>query len=235
MNLLKSLVVGLAVVHLTLATSAAATLAPQAPTSPAQHSAPTAAAKPAANPDIRDIRGPIYVSDVPVSLTYLVGAVVLAAALYAAWCWYRAPAKERVKEAHEIALERLEKARALMAPGQAREYSFAVSEITRTYIEARFQERANRRTTEEFLRDLLAREKAGLSAHRAQLEDFLRYCDLAKFARWQFSASDMESMHESARVFILETRPQPAASQKRSLPGAVSPSAGSAQLTHARP
>ena len=94
-----------------------------------------------------------------------------------------------------------------MTEPQAREYSFAVSEITRRYIESRFHERAARRTTEEFLHDLLAKADTPLAAHREQLEDVLNHCDLAKFARWHLSVSDMEAMHASARAFILETRP----------------------------
>jgi hypothetical protein len=135
--------------------------------------------------------------------------LALAAGLYGGWRWFRRERAARAKEPYEIALERLEKARELMQPERAREYSFTVSEITRTYIESRFHERAARRTTEEFLHQLLARADSPLSAHRALLADFLQYCDLAKFAKWQLAAADMESMHESARAFILETRPQP--------------------------
>ena len=96
-------------------------------------------------------------------------------------------------------------------PEHAREYSFAVSEITRRYIEARFHERAARRTTQEFLHNLLAQSEGPLAEHREQLADFLHHCDLAKFARWQLSLPEMESMHESARAFIVETCPQPGA------------------------
>ena len=46
-----------------------------------------------------------------------------------------------------------------------------------------------------------------LAEHRALLEDFLMHCDLPKFARWQLSTAEMESMHESARAFIINTRP----------------------------
>jgi hypothetical protein len=34
-----------------------------------------------------------------------------------------------------------------------------------------------------------------------------------KFARWEASVREMESMLESARVFILDTRPQPEPAQ----------------------
>jgi hypothetical protein len=236
MNFLKTLVF-LVALNLSTAAGFAATLAPAGQPSTAASGAPTVAAQPAANPatatDIHDIRGPISIPYGWLWAAYVAGGMVLAAALYGGWRWYRAQAKERAKEPHEIALERLEKARTLMQPERARDYSFAVSEITRTYIEARFHERANRRTTEEFLYGLLSQANTPLSAHRALLEDFLRHCDLAKFARWTFSLSDMESMHESARAFILETRPRPVASKAQSLNGAT-PLASEPQLTPAR-
>ena len=165
--------------------------------------APAAAAE-----DIRDIRGPISIPYPWLWAAYVAGAIVLAAALYGGWRWYRRRAKERAKTPAELALDRLEQARALMTEETAREYSFAVSEITRRYIEQRFRERAARRTTEEFLHDLLERSDTALAAHRDALEDFLEHCDLAKFARWQLAVADMEAMHGSARAFILDTRPQ---------------------------
>ena len=178
---------------------------------PAASPSATAASQAAqAATDIRDIRGPISIPYGWLWAAYVSGGLVLAAVLYGGWRWYRSQAAERAKLPHEIALERLEKARELMTAERAREYSFAVSEITRVYIEARFHERAARRTTEEFLYDLLARSDTPLSAHRALLEDFLQHCDLAKFARWNLSLPDMESMYASARDFILETQPEPA-------------------------
>ncbi len=202
-----------ATVEPTPAQTVAAPAAAQVPTA-LKPAAPAVAQTAAASEDIRDIHGPI-------SIPY-------------GWRWYRRHAAERAKLPHEIALERLEKARALMTEPQAREYSFAVSEVTRRYIEARFHERAARRTTEEFLHDLLARTDTPLAAYREQLEDVLHHCDLAKFARWQLSVPDMEAMHASARAFILETRPvadaakAPAAgSRNGKIPHTTEP-----QLTH---
>jgi len=96
-----------------------------------------------------------------------------------------------------------------MTADTAREYAFTVSEIIRVYIEQCFGEKAARRTTEEFLSDLLQQTGTPLAQHRRRLEDFLSYCDLMKFARWEATVREMESMLESARVFILDTRPQP--------------------------
>jgi len=142
----------------------------------------------------------------------------LALLAYAAWRWFRR-VKSISKSAHELALERLEKARALMVPDKAREFSIEVSEIVRSYIEARFQVRAAHQTTEEFLHDLLEPSDALLAGHQELLADFLHHCDLAKFARWVLSVEEMEKMHDSARAFVVETgKPVAAPSPKNSAP-----------------
>jgi hypothetical protein len=184
-----------------------------APSGPVHLPSPAAAQQSAASPvqaeDIHDIRGPISIPYEYLWAAYLVGGLAAAAALYGAWRLYRNRAKERAKLPFEIALEKLEAARALMVDHKVREYAFTVSEIIRVYIEQRFGEKAARRTTEEFLSDLLKQTETPLAQHRRRLEDFLGYCDLMKFARWEASVREMESMHESARTFIIETRPQP--------------------------
>jgi hypothetical protein len=248
MNFPKTLLL-LVVLNLTVATefACAATIQPPAASkqpaavpagapvlaAPSSSPAPASARSAGAPEDIRDIRGPISIPYGWLWAAYLAGAVALAAAIYGGWQWYCRRAAERAKLPHEIALERLERARALMTESQAREYSFAVSEITRRYIEARFHERAARRTTEEFFHDLLAQTDTPLANHRGQLEDVLNHCDLAKFARWQLSVPDMEAMHASARAFILETRPAdrgeaPADGTREN----VDPRPTEAQLTH---
>jgi len=184
---------------------------PVNPTSQVASPAPAPAVPPSANPaeDIHDIRGPISIPYQWLWAAYLLGGLILAALLFAFWRWFRGRVKIKARLPYEIALDRLEAARALMTESQVREYAFAVSEIIRSYIEQRFGERAARRTTEEFLSDLLRQTGTPLAVHRALLEDFLNHCDLPKFARWQLSVAEMESMHGSARTFILETRPQP--------------------------
>jgi hypothetical protein len=179
---------------------------------------PTASAKPApaattntATADIRDIRGPKYIPSPWLWPAWFGGALALGALGYAAWRRSRHTlAKARLP--YEIALDQLEEARVLMQPENAREFSIAVSEIVRNYIEDRFQVLAARRTTEEFLYDLLESSDALLASHRALLADFLIHCDLAKFARWILSVEEMEDMLQSARTFVIETA-KPAATE----------------------
>jgi hypothetical protein len=93
-----------------------------------------------------------------------------------------------------------------------REFSIAISDIVRRYIEDEFKITATHRTTEEFLRDLLGSSNASLAAHRNLLAQFLEQCDLAKFAGVGLSVRIMESLHQSARSFVIESsKPLPAA------------------------
>jgi hypothetical protein len=159
--------------------------------------------------DIRDIHGVLSIPYQWLWAAYVLLGLVVAVLFFAIWRWFSRRPKARVKAPYEIALDRLEAARALMTEDQVREYAFTVSEIIRSYIEQRFGERAAHRTTEEFLSDLLHHSGSQLVEHRGLLENFLNHCDLPKFARWQLSVREMESMHESARAFISDTRPQP--------------------------
>ena len=173
-------------------------------------SAPTATGTASDDGDIHDIRGVISIPYPILWLLYFLGAAALVAALYYGWRWlHRTIIKPKLP--YEIALERLEAARVLMNEEQVREYAFEVSEVIRNYIEQQFGERARRRTTEEFLSDLLRQTGTPLAEHHALLEDFLNHCDLPKFARWQLSTAEMESMYASAQAFINNTRPGAAA------------------------
>ena len=162
------------------------------------------------NEDIRDIRGPKHIPSPWLWPLWLAGGAALAALLYAAWRWNQRRALIAALLPYEIALAKLEAARALMQPENAREFSITVSEIVRQYIEVRFQVWAARRTTEEFLHDLIDPSDVSLAHHRDLLADFLRHCDLAKFARWVLSAEEMETMLQSARSFVLTTGKLPA-------------------------
>jgi uncharacterized protein YggT (Ycf19 family) len=155
--------------------------------------------------DIRDIRPPIHIPYGWLWAAYVVGGLVLAGVLFAAWRWYRRRDHSRRKLLYELTLDQLEAVRALMEPLKGYQFSIAVSEIVRNYIEQRFQVRAAHRTTQEFLHDLLAESHAALTAHHPLLAEFLEHCDLAKFARWQLSVAQMEAMYQSARTFVIET------------------------------
>jgi len=188
-------------------TSTVAPAAKQATPSVAKASPATPAS--AITEDIRDIRGPKHIPSPWLWPLWLAGGAALAALLYAAWRWNRRRALIAALLPYEIALAKLEEARALMQPENAREFSITVSEIVRQYIEVRFEVWAAHRTTEEFLHDLIDPSDVSLAHHRNSLADFLRHCDLAKFARWILSVEEMETMLQSAHNFVLETGKTP--------------------------
>jgi hypothetical protein len=102
----------------------------------------------------------------------------------------------------------------LMRENNAEPFSLAVSEIVRRFIEEVLPVRAAHRTTDEFLRDLTSLSYLPLAQHRDSLADFLRHCDLAKFARWSLTVSQMEAMLKSAKAFVIDLgQPKPAKTQ----------------------
>ena len=113
------------------------------------------------------------------------------------------------KTAYELALENLEKARALLREDSAMPYSVSVSETIRWYLGQRFQTPSTRRTTEEFLRQMEADPTAHLAEYREQLRSFLQACDLVKFARYQPTLAELERVHERATSFVMATKPMP--------------------------
>jgi hypothetical protein len=171
-----------------------------------------AAADSAPDEDIRDIRGPKYIFPLWQVMSLVAAAVLFAAGGYAWWRRRQRRRAARKLELFEIALQRLDAARALMNPSSVKEYSVAISDVVRQYIEAAMQVTATHRTTEEFLHGLLSSSNAALAAHRGLLADFLSQCDMAKFAGVGLSMQIMESLHRSARSFVIETaKPVPAA------------------------
>ena len=167
------------------------------------------AASGASAEDIRDIRGPQFIAPAWLLPALAAGGAVLALGAYGVWRWQRRRRPAPTRLPFEVALQRLEDLRALMRPESAREFSIAVSDIVRSYIEQGFELTATHRTTEEFLRDLLESPHVALARQRALLSEFLYQCDLVKFAGVSLTLVDMESLHHSACDFVRTTgRPE---------------------------
>lgn len=166
--------------------------------------------------DIRDIRGPVHIPYPWLWAVYLAGGLAGAALAYAIFRLWQKQKPARILLPYEIALGRLERARTLIDAGKSDEFSVEVSTAVRSYIETIFHLHAPRKTTEEFLRDILAGSSSVLTRHSHLLEDFLHHCDLAKFARWSLSKEEMEAMRESAVRFVIETQTPPEAPTKPS-------------------
>jgi HAMP domain-containing protein len=161
--------------------------------------------------DIRDIRGPKAVPGSWVLPAVLAGAIVAALCAYVVWRRRHRGIRRRTLTLTERTLERLDSTRPLMRPDTARAFGIAASELIRDYIEKRFDVVATQRTTEEFLLALLQSPNEALARHRLLLAEFLQQCDFVKFAGDSLAVTDMESLFQSARRFVLETGETPVA------------------------
>jgi hypothetical protein len=172
----------------------------------------------AASPeDIRDIRGPQLVAPTWLIPALIAAGVMLGLGGYRIWRRRRGRRSPRALLPFELALQRLEGIRVLMQPENAREFCIAVSDIVRNYIEQGFGVTATQRTTEEFLREIFETSNETLADHRELLSEFLRQCDLVKFAGISLGLEHMESLHRSACAFVQATiKPEEAAA----IPGA---------------
>ena len=167
----------------------------------------TASSSAAAN-DIRDIKPPVEIPNGWEWLWWTLGALAVAALLFAAWRWWQ---KRRSQipvvppvPAHVRAKQKLEEALALIA--QPKPFCILVSDTVRTYLEERFDFRAPERTTEEFLHEL--QDTDLLSAEQKEsLGEFLESCDLVKFAKYEPRETELRDLHGSAVRLVEETEP----------------------------
>ena len=135
-------------------------------------------------------------------------AAVLTMSLFlVGWRYYRRqPDKPELRPSSWALaeLDRIESLARSAGQDQLEPYPAMLSEVIRVYLERRFQLRAPRQTTPEFLSEV--KDSTFLKAdHRQLLKDFLEGCDLAKFAHVQFSLEECRALAQSARKFVEET------------------------------
>ena len=107
---------------------------------------------------------------------------------------------------HVRAKHKLQQALALI--GQPKPFCTVVSDTVRSYLEERFTFRAPERTTEEFLHELQATNLL-LPDQKDSLGEFLKQCDLVKFARYEPREAELHNLHDSAVRLVEETEPAP--------------------------
>jgi Domain of unknown function (DUF4381) len=152
--------------------------------------------------DIRDIHGPIAVKTWRPNWWAVGGGTALVAAAAGVGLWSR---RERLRlPADQRALRALAHQRTLVA-GSPRAFAIAVSETVREYLEEAYGIHAPRRTTDELLADLVRDRSGPLAAHQFELTEFLRQCDLAKFAGAVLSPGRMNAMLDSAEALVRAT------------------------------
>jgi hypothetical protein len=157
---------------------------------------------------LRDIKPPIDIQSGWALVGWVLGALAVAALAFWAWRYWH---KRRTQippvpiiPAHIRAKQKLREALALI--GQPREFCILVSDTVRWYLEERFDFHAPDRTTEEFLSELQGTNLL-TPDQKDSLGDFLRRCDLVKFARYEPGEPELHDLHDSALRLVEETEP----------------------------
>jgi hypothetical protein len=157
---------------------------------------------------LRDIKPPVEIPSGWVWAFWVAGALLVAALAYLAWrYWNKRHAEMAIPPVippHVRARQKLEAALGLL--GQPREFCIMVSDTIRYYLEERFTFRAPERTTEEFLYELRQTELL-TPDQKESLGEFLKRCDLVKFARYEPGEPELRALHDSALRLVEETEP----------------------------
>lgn len=166
------------------------------------------AAQPSGTPvaqAIHDIAPPLDVFPYPpwmVATAAAVAALLLGLIIWLLVRWIRRRPAPPPPTATALALRELEKLRGRALEAEPYEFSVAVSDILRTFINnARFRLPATRQTSPEFLASI-ANVPLFSEEDRSLLGHFLGKCDLIKFARVQATSADNAELVESALAFV---------------------------------
>lgn len=168
-------------------------------------------------PQLKENAGPVVVLKQDLKLVYIAGGL-LAAALGALVTWLIVRRlRQRVvvrpgppaRPAHEIALERLDRlgSYGFLENADNRPFYFAVSEIIRDYLGARFGFDSLELTTDELMAEL--QRHAARELVLAEIGRWLQACDLVKFAKISPTAQEARGTLEVAIRIVEATRPRP--------------------------
>jgi hypothetical protein len=139
----------------------------------------------------------------PYFLGFALAAIAVAGA--AAWRFGRGgprpvrlpPDQWALQELDAIAAKRLPEA------GQGERFHTLISDVIRRYVDLRYDLRAPKQTTPEFLKSL-AEDSSLPPEKQAKLSEFLRRCDIAKFAPVVASVEESREVLELARAIVQE-------------------------------
>jgi hypothetical protein len=163
---------------------------------------------------LNPIRGPVGLPRGPVPLMYVLlglGAAALVAGGVFLFFKRKGAAGRQVSApvipAHELAYRQLQEIldEKLIERGEIKLLFSKLSDVLRGYIENRFGIHAPRRTTEEFLSDI-GRNAPFSPEQKRLLMEFLRDCDLVKFAEHTPSLDEINKAMDSCKAFIESTR-----------------------------
>jgi hypothetical protein len=165
----------------------------------------------AAQDTLRDIKPPVEIINVWLWLVIGAVALTLVAVVVGLLLYFLLRKKPVVVPPpvppHVRAKQKLKEALEFIA--QPKPFCILVSDTLRFYLEERFKFHAPERTTEEFLHELQATDRL-LPDQKESLGEFLKRCDLVKFARYEPREAELRELHDSAVRLVEETEPPPA-------------------------
>jgi len=176
---------------------------------PSAFAAITAAPDTPAPVELRDIAPPLDVFPYPLWMVLTVAGIALVVLGVLAWMlfhWVRRRQVPPLPTPRGLALRELEKLRAQVRTAEPYAFSFAVSDVLRSFIGAQFGLHAREQTSPEFLAAITQANRFHES-ERSLLAVFLEKCDLIKFARIDATADDSTKLLESAIAFVQGGRP----------------------------
>ena len=164
---------------------------------------------------LKPIFGPVGLPGQPAYVWYIALGIALAGiCVCGGFYWYRrkrraGDAAATAPSAHELAYRQLKELLEENLPecGEYKLFFSRISDVVRYYIENRFGLHAPKHTTEEFLLAISqGSEVQFLPEHRLLLDDFLRHCDLVKFAEHLPTSEEVHKAVEACKAFIEATR-----------------------------
>ena len=163
--------------------------------------------------DIRDIKFPVsikvsYKKLIVWSLIVLLLIIFFAAGVPLLWKHRKKLIKTTPSlPPYVVALQELERTKEMKLDNdvQVKEYYIRISGIVRRYVENYFGICAPERTTEEFLQELTT-EAQFHRDHKKLLKEFLRHCDMVKFAKYNPDSEEIEGVYSKAKQFVEETK-----------------------------
>lgn len=162
--------------------------------------------------DIKDVKPPVNILDLWWLLWLVLALMAVAAAVYFLLRYKKSSQASVVPQAPELsawekAYQQLEALRRenLLDQGLFKEFFTGVADITRHYMENRFDIHAPRMTTEEFLYYL------GITGHlnesqKKVLKEFLNSCDMVKFAKYGSTTTEALNSFDLAKRLVDDTR-----------------------------
>jgi hypothetical protein len=189
------------------------------------------------NEELRDIYGPVPITEPPPYLL-ITGAVCLLVRSAALLYWFLRKKGTKTKTPPPIppwekALLDLADAKSLLSPKRGLLYMDRVSQILRSYIESRFAIQSTRQTTREFLQGLTGvGDSSPLQTYKPELKDCLEQADMAKFAHHLPQLSNLERMEVAVTTFIQTT--EPVEPQESAKPAKLSRRSGSERFQRGR-